>query len=90
MLPLKGDQFLNTKLIAGDLKAGVEINRRDEDGYFGKDDICEAVKTVMLDVDKEPGKSMRENHKKWREFLLNAQIQNQYIVELIEELKAMA
>jgi hypothetical protein len=33
---------------------------------------------------------MRENHKKWREVLLNAQIQNQYIVELIEELKAMA
>ncbi|KAG6770133.1 hypothetical protein POTOM_025803 [Populus tomentosa] len=90
MLPLKGDQFLNTKLIAGDLRAGVEINRRDEDGYFGKDDICEAVKAVMLDVDKEPGKSTRENHKKWREFLLNAQIQNKYIAELIEELKAMA
>ncbi|KAJ6698686.1 GLYCOSYLTRANSFERASE [Salix purpurea] len=36
MLPLKGDQFLNTKLIAGDLKAGVEINRRDEDGLFRK------------------------------------------------------
>ncbi|KAL3586392.1 hypothetical protein D5086_013259 [Populus alba] len=89
MLPLKGDQFLNTKLIAGDLKAGVEINRRDEDGCFGKDDICEAVKAVMLDVDEEPGKSMRENHKKWREFLLNAQIQNKYIAELIEELKAM-
>ncbi|KAJ6923601.1 anthocyanidin-3-O-glucoside rhamnosyltransferase-like [Populus alba x Populus x berolinensis] len=89
MLPLKGDQFLNTKLIAGDLKAGVEINRRDEDGYFGKDDICEAVKAVMLDVDEEPGKSTRENHKKWREFLLNAQIQNKYIAELIEELKAM-
>ncbi|KAG5243706.1 hypothetical protein OIU78_002540 [Salix suchowensis] len=90
MLPLKGDQFLNTKLIAGDLKAGVEINRRDEDGYFGRDDVCEAVKTVMVDVDKEPGKSTREKHKKWREFLLNAQIQNQYIVELIKELKAMA
>ncbi|CAK7338131.1 unnamed protein product [Dovyalis caffra] len=90
MLPLKGDQFLNSKLIAGDLKAGVEINRRDDDGYFGKDDVFEAVKTVMLDSDKEPGKSIRENHKKWREFLLSEQIQNKYIVELIEELKAMA
>ncbi|KAE8676284.1 Anthocyanidin 3-O-glucosyltransferase [Hibiscus syriacus] len=73
LLPLKGDQFLNAKLVAGDLKAGVEVTRRDEDGYFSMEDINKAVpvETVMVDVDKEPGISVRENHMKWKQFLLN-------------------
>ncbi|KAK9180618.1 hypothetical protein WN944_023751 [Citrus x changshan-huyou] len=90
LLPLKGDQFLNSKLVAGDLKAGVEVNRRDHDGHFGKEDIFKAVKTVMVDVNKEPGASIRANQKWWREFLLNGQIQDKFIADFVKDLKALA
>ncbi|KAL3531074.1 hypothetical protein ACH5RR_010396 [Cinchona calisaya] len=89
MLPIRGDQLLNSKLVSGDLKAGVEVNRWDEDGYFGKDDIKNAVERVMVDVDKEPAKSIRNNQKKWKEFLENNEIQKKFIDELVRELKAM-
>nr|CAA50376.1 anthocyanin 3 glucoside: rhamnosyltransferase [Petunia x hybrida]CAA50377.1 anthocyanin: rhamnosyltransferase [Petunia x hybrida] len=90
MLPQKGDQILNAKLVSGDMEAGVEINRRDEDGYFGKEDIKEAVEKVMVDVEKDPGKLIRENQKKWKEFLLNKDIQSKYIGNLVNEMTAMA
>ncbi|ESR34268.1 hypothetical protein CICLE_v10004868mg [Citrus x clementina] len=90
LLPLKGDQFLNSKLVAGDLKAGVEVNRRDHDGHFGKEDIFKAVKTVMVDVNKEPGASIRANQKWWREFLLNGQIQDKFIADFVKDLKTLA
>lgn len=90
LLPFKGDQFLNSKLIADDLKAGVEVNRKDEDGFFEKEGLFEAVKTVMVEVDKEPGKQIRENHMKWREFLLDKKIQNKFITDLIAQLKSLA
>ncbi|XP_050214930.1 anthocyanidin-3-O-glucoside rhamnosyltransferase-like [Mercurialis annua] len=89
MLPFKGDQFLNSKLLAMELKAGVEVNRRNEDGYFGKEDINEAVRKVMVDVEKDTCKAIRENHSKWRDFLLNEDIQNKFIADLAEELKAL-
>ncbi|KAE8675163.1 Anthocyanidin 3-O-glucosyltransferase [Hibiscus syriacus] len=89
LLPFKGDQFLNSKLVAGDLKAGVEVSRRDEDGYFSMEDIKKAVETVMVDVDKEPGISIRKNHMKWKEFLLNSEIQGKFISDLVEEMTAM-
>ncbi|KAF5784730.1 putative anthocyanidin 3-O-glucosyltransferase [Helianthus annuus] len=89
MIPLKGDQFLNSKLIALEWKAGVEVNRRDEDGFFGKDDVFEAVKSVMKDSEKEPAKSIRENQKKWKEFLQDDEIHNKYVADFVEGLKAL-
>lgn len=89
MLPIFGDQITNSKLVSLDLKAGVEVNRRDEDGHFGKEDIYEAVKTVTVNVESEPGKSIRANKKNWREFLANNEIQSEYITNLVKELKTM-
>ncbi|KAJ4729140.1 Glycosyltransferase [Melia azedarach] len=89
-LPLKGDQFLNSKLIANELKAGIEVKRRGSDGYFGKEDILEAITTVMVEVNKEPGLSIRANHKKLRDFLVNEEIQNKFIADLVKELKVLA
>ncbi|KAI3472720.1 hypothetical protein Pfo_028084 [Paulownia fortunei] len=90
MLPQKGDQFLNSKLVSGDLKAGVEVNRRDEDGYFGKEDIKRAVEMVMSEVDEEPYKTIRENHKKWKSFLLNKGVQDNLIMGLVKEMEEIA
>lgn len=84
LLPFKGDQFLNSKLIALDLKAGVEVKREEEEGYFGKEDICEAVETAMADDG-----FIKENHEKWREFLVNEEIHNKFIADLVEQMKAM-
>ncbi|KAJ0112704.1 hypothetical protein Patl1_01538 [Pistacia atlantica] len=90
LLPFKGDQFFNAKLIAGDLRAGVEVNRREDNGHFDTEDILEAVKTVMVDVDKEPGMCIRANHKKWRDFFSNEGIHNKFIADLVKELKVVA
>lgn len=90
MIPQKGDQHINSKLLSRVLKVGVEVNRRDEDGYFAREDILNAVRTVMLEVDKEPGRSIRAHQKKWKEFLLNKEIEDKYIANLVEELKALA
>ncbi|KAJ0547792.1 putative anthocyanidin 3-O-glucosyltransferase [Helianthus annuus] len=87
MLPLKTDQFSNAKVIALDWKAGVQVNRRNEDGYFGKDDVFGAVKSVMMDTNKEPAKSIRENHNKWRDFFQNDEIHNKYIADFVDKLK---
>nr|URQ29615.1 udp rhamnose:anthocyanidin-3-glucoside rhamnosyltransferase [Sinningia speciosa] len=89
MLPQKGDQFLNSNLVGGDLRIGVEVNRRDDDGYFGKDDIFKAFQTVLVE-NKEPGKSIRENHKKWKDFLLDKEVQNNLIKDLVKEMEAIA
>lgn len=90
LLPFKGDQFINAKLISQDLKTGVEVNRKDEDGYFGKQDIYEAVKTVMVDVDEEPGRSIRANQEKFHKFLVDNEIQDKFISDLVAELKSFS
>ncbi|KAG4954010.1 hypothetical protein JHK87_039604 [Glycine soja] len=53
---------------AKDLEVGIEVNRS-EDGDFKKEDILKAVKTIMVEDDKDPGKHIKENHMKWKEFL---------------------
>lgn len=89
-VPQKGDQFLNSKLFSGDLKVGVEVQRRDEDGYFGKEDILEAINTIMVDTNEGPGKSIRENHNNWRKFFLNKELEARYVADLVDELAAFA
>ncbi|KNA20707.1 hypothetical protein SOVF_049960 [Spinacia oleracea] len=89
-VPQKGDQFINSKFFSGDLKLGVEVNRRDEDGYFGKNDILKAIQTVMVDTDKEPGRFIRKNHSNWRMFFLDKEIETRYIENLVDELVVLA
>ena len=71
------------------MEAGIEGNRS-EDGNFKKEDILKAVKTIMVEDDKEPGKHIKENHMKWKEFLSNKGIQNKFITDLVAQLKSIA
>ncbi|EXB44194.1 Anthocyanidin 3-O-glucosyltransferase [Morus notabilis] len=89
LLPLQGDQFFNSMLMCenGIMKAGIEVNRRDRDGYFGKEDIFAAVQTIMTEIEKEPGKSIRSNQKKWHKFLQEKDVQEKYISDMISEMK---
>ncbi|XWS12580.1 hypothetical protein CRYUN_Cryun37aG0102100 [Craigia yunnanensis] len=88
LLPHVGDQIINARLMAGDLKIGVEVEKGEEDGVFTKDDVCKAVKTV-IDDDSEVGKEARTNHAKWKEFLLGAGLENDYMDGFVEQLNAM-
>ncbi|CAI9087358.1 OLC1v1021413C1 [Oldenlandia corymbosa var. corymbosa] len=85
LLPQRGDQFINARVMSGDLKVGVEVKKGDEDGLFTKDGVCEAIKLVM-DENSEVGKEVRANHAKWKEFLLGEGLESSYTDEFIHKL----
>ncbi|KAL2328019.1 hypothetical protein Fmac_021446 [Flemingia macrophylla] len=78
VLPNIIDQILNARMISSSLKAGVEIERGEEDGSFTKESVCKVVKTVM-DDESEVGREVRANHSKLRNILLNKDLENTYI-----------
>ncbi|XP_068655345.1 anthocyanidin-3-O-glucoside rhamnosyltransferase-like [Aristolochia californica] len=78
-LPQRLDQFLITKLVVCNLKAGVEVKRNEEDGVFTKDDLCEAVKAAMAS----------EKGGEWRDFLRHREKQEGFIVDLVGKMKEM-
>ncbi|WOL14428.1 hypothetical protein Cni_G23208 [Canna indica] len=100
MMPQKGDQYVNAKLFAGDLGIGVEVERRDEDGWFAREAVFAAVRKVMpppvmTEEDEEESengmwKKVKEKHGKWREFLMNKELQDGYVVELVERMRKLA
>ncbi|GLJ53015.1 hypothetical protein SUGI_1128980 [Cryptomeria japonica] len=55
-LPMQYEQGLNAKLIAQELKLGVEVRRNEEDDSFSKEDICKAVWTLIVE---EEGRYIR-------------------------------
>lgn len=85
LVPHFGDQIINARLMAGDLRIGVEVEKREKDGFFTKDDVNKAVKAVM-DGDSELGKEVRANHAKWKEFLLAPGLENYYINDFVMKL----
>lgn len=89
LVPQKNDQFFNARLVGGDLKAGVLVEREDETGHFKKEDLSKAVEAVMKNVDQEPGRSIRENHGRWMQFLTGQNIQDKYTKDLVEKMEEM-
>ncbi|KAI8552503.1 hypothetical protein RHMOL_Rhmol06G0271800 [Rhododendron molle] len=84
LVPHLGDQILNTRLLADELKVAVEVER-DENGLFSKENLCKAVKSVM-DKDSEVGGLVRKNHEKWRKTLMSKGFMSGYIDGFIEKL----
>ncbi|KAI3939610.1 hypothetical protein MKX01_038565 [Papaver californicum] len=66
LLPNAGDQYIIARLLAEDLKVGVE------------ESICKAIFTVM-DEDNEIGKVVRENRLKMKELLVRDGFEDDYI-----------
>ncbi|GLJ53004.1 hypothetical protein SUGI_1128820 [Cryptomeria japonica] len=56
-LPIQYEQGITARLIAEDLKLGVEVRRNEEDGSFTKDDVAKAVRAVMVEDESERIKS---------------------------------
>ncbi|OUZ99994.1 UDP-glucuronosyl/UDP-glucosyltransferase [Macleaya cordata] len=88
LLPNAGDQFIIARLMGGDLKVGVEVERREDDGWYTKESVCKAIKTVM-EEDDEIGKVVRENRWKLKDFLLREGLESDYMSNFIEKLRAM-
>uniref|UniRef100_A0A0D6QRE3 Glycosyltransferase n=1 Tax=Araucaria cunninghamii TaxID=56994 RepID=A0A0D6QRE3_ARACU len=65
-LPMQYEQGLNARLIAEVLKIGVEVKRNDEDGTIYKEEICRAVRAVMVE---ENGRQFRSNVAKFSKVL---------------------
>ncbi|KAJ0102438.1 hypothetical protein Patl1_04744 [Pistacia atlantica] len=87
LVPYLGDQILNTRLMAEELKVGVEVER-EENGWFSKESLCKAVKTVM-EKDSEVGNLVRKNHAKWKESLVNPGIMNGYIDKFAKDIQVL-
>ncbi|CAN6227524.1 unnamed protein product [Urochloa humidicola] len=80
LLPMKTDQYFNAALFARELRVGVEVAQRDEDGWFGREDVTEAVAAAVAaggDGDA----------RKWREFFTAEAVQNKFADDFVRELK---
>ncbi|KAF3780439.1 Anthocyanidin 3-O-glucosyltransferase [Nymphaea thermarum] len=91
LMPLKADQFLNGKLMAEELKIGVRLERRYSDGWFTRNGVCKAVKTMMMKEEEQTVeiKAMRANHAKFREFLLDEAAQQEYSLNFVAQLRKL-
>ncbi|KAF3444040.1 hypothetical protein FNV43_RR13730 [Rhamnella rubrinervis] len=81
-------QIFNARMMANNLKVGVEVEKGEEDGLFTRDSVCKAVKTVM-EESSEVGKEVRENHAKIREMLLKKDLESSYVDNFIEKLQKL-
>ncbi|RLN36208.1 UDP-glycosyltransferase 91C1-like [Panicum miliaceum] len=82
MLPFITDQGLIARMMA-ERGVGVEVARRDDDGWFGRDDVAEAVRRVMVG---EEGKTLARNAKRLRESVVgdDSGRQELYVDELVQ------
>ncbi|KAL2900222.1 UDP-glycosyltransferase 79B3 [Bienertia sinuspersici] len=65
MVPQLGDQILNTRLMASELKVGGEVERT-HNGWVSKHSLCKAIDSV-IDEKSEVGRLVRKNHARWRD-----------------------
>ncbi|OVA09360.1 UDP-glucuronosyl/UDP-glucosyltransferase [Macleaya cordata] len=80
------DQCLNSRILSGGLKVAVEVERREDDGWFTKEGVCSAVKAVM-EEESIIGKELRANHCKLRELLLKQDFEASYMDSFINKLQ---
>ncbi|XWS52119.1 hypothetical protein CRYUN_Cryun11dG0039700 [Craigia yunnanensis] len=83
LVPQLGDQILNTRLMADELKLAVEV-KREENGWLSKENLSKAIKSVM-DKNSDVGKLLKENHKKWKD-KLNPELMNGYIDKFVKSM----
>ncbi|KAL5730572.1 hypothetical protein ACHQM5_003377 [Ranunculus cassubicifolius] len=88
LIPQRGDQYITARLMSGDLKIAVEVETREEDGWYTKENVCNAVKLVM-DDSHEMGKQIRENRMKMKELLLKDGFEGSCIDSSLEKMKTL-
>ncbi|XAR66521.1 Anthocyanidin 3-O-glucoside 2''-O-glucosyltransferase [Bertholletia excelsa] len=88
LIPLRGDFIVNARMIARDLKVGVEVEKGEDDEFFSREGVCKAIKMAM-DEDSEVGKVTKTNLAKWREFLRSDGLESSYMDSFIQQLQGM-
>ncbi|KAL2902501.1 UDP-glycosyltransferase 79B30, partial [Bienertia sinuspersici] len=88
MMPQAIDQFINARMMSLVWKVAVEVEPRENDGFFTKEAVHKAVSLVM-DEESEVGKEVRANHAKWREFILSEGLEDSYITSFIQSLRQL-
>lgn len=86
-LPQMGDQFFNARMMAGELRVGVEVEKG-EDGFFTRNDVYKAVMAAM-DRKTQLGKELEANHAKWKKLFTSKDFQNSYIDSFINKLHSL-
>uniref|UniRef100_M4EJS9 Glycosyltransferase n=1 Tax=Brassica campestris TaxID=3711 RepID=M4EJS9_BRACM len=86
-IPHLGEQIFNTRLMSEELEVSVEV-KREETGWFSKESLSGAVRSVM-DKDTELGNLVRRNHAKWKESLLSSGIISGYVNKYVEALEKL-
>jgi len=71
-----------------ELGVGIEVQKGEEDDFFTKEAICDAVMTVM-DEESDVGKQIRINPTKWREILLRKGLEDGYINDFVNSLQSL-
>ncbi|KAI4342462.1 hypothetical protein MLD38_027089 [Melastoma candidum] len=87
LVPHLGDQILNARLLAEELRVAVEVDRT-EHGLFSKESMRKAIESVM-DPDGEVGKTVRKNHARWRETLTATNFMSDYVDEFVRNLRSI-
>ncbi|PIA34400.1 hypothetical protein AQUCO_03800188v1 [Aquilegia coerulea] len=80
------DQFTNTKFLTKRLNIAVDVDRREEDGWFTREGVHKAVKLVM-DEGSEVGEQIRANHLKLSQLFLGEGFEASYINNFILKLR---
>ncbi|KAL5725340.1 anthocyanidin 3-O-glucoside 2'''-O-xylosyltransferase [Ranunculus cassubicifolius] len=89
LVPQHGDQFANAGFMSKRLNVAVEVERRDDDGWFSRENVCKAVKSVM-DDGVEIGEEKRANHQKLSRLLMLAQgVRSDYFNKFINQLQVI-
>ncbi|KAJ8449260.1 hypothetical protein Cgig2_002392 [Carnegiea gigantea] len=88
LLPQAVDQFLIARLMSCYMKVGVEVEKRDYDGFFTREAVGKAINLVM-EEESEVGKEVRANHAKWRELLSKEGLEEYYISQLVQGLHGL-
>ena len=79
MIPCDSDQNFKARLMGNRLMAGIEVERREEDGFFSRESVCKAIKTVLDQDHSEAGREMRANCTKLRDLILGQGFESSYI-----------
>ncbi|KNA11579.1 hypothetical protein SOVF_133920 [Spinacia oleracea] len=86
LMPQGVDQFTNAKQMSLELKIGVEVEAKEDDGLFTKEAINKAISLVM-EQDSQIGREVMVNHAKWRDFILTEGLEDSYITTFIQSLQ---
>lgn len=82
MLPVFGDQGLNARML-GEKGIGVEVERKEEDGSFTRDEVGKAVRLVMVD---EEGEAYRKKAREMEVVLADKERQEKYLDDFVHYL----